>query len=167
MPNVQPPRVFFGEIPDGDAGVLATLRLMRDMVQRGKKVPAVRLAALELVADLPQKDYGGQVVSLHLYVRDYVRYIRDIRNVETLQTPEFTLEWGQGDCDDKSILLASLLESIGHRTRFVAVGYGWSGFQHVFVQTLVGQRWVTLETTENVEVGWNPRRPARVLKMHN
>jgi transglutaminase-like putative cysteine protease len=159
--------VFFGSLPDGDAGVRATLELMRDMVRRAKKAPAVRLTALDLVSDLPQKDYTGQVVALHRYVRDSIRYVRDIRNVETLQTPEFTLEWGQGDCDDKSILLASLLESIGHRTRFCAVGYGFSGFQHVFPQTLVGNRWVTLETTEPVDVGWNPRRPARVMTMHN
>ncbi len=53
---------------------------------------------------------------LHRFVRDNIRYIKDIRDVETVAYPDITLQQGQGDCDDKSVLLASLLESIGHPT---------------------------------------------------
>lgn len=139
---------------------------MRGMVRAGRKHPAVRLAALALVGNLAGKDWRGEIETLHAYVRDDVRYVRDIRGVETLQTPELTLELGQGDCDDKSILLASLLETIGHPSRFVAVGYGPLGYQHVFTQTLNGHRWLSMETTEPVPVGWMPRHPERAMIQH-
>lgn len=164
MHPIPPVRYFY--TPDGQDATRTTLRLMRGMVRAGRRHPAVRLAALDLTSGLAGKDWRGQIATLHAYVRDDVRYTRDIRGVETLQNPEFTLEWGQGDCDDKSILLSSLLESIGHPTRFVAVGYGPLGYQHVFLQTLDGDKWLSLETTEPVEVGWSPRRPARAMIQH-
>lgn len=82
--------------------------------------------------------------------------MRDIRGVETLHTPEVLLKQQAGDCDDKSVLLAALLESIGHVTRFVAVGFLPGVYSHVLVEVLLGGEWVPLETTEPVEVGWYP-----------
>jgi len=105
---------------------------------------------------LKQKDWMGEIRALTHFVRDRIRYVRDINGVETVHTAEKILEQGQGDCDDKSILLASLLEAIGHPTRFVAVGLKPHRFSHVYVETKVGNKWLPLETTENVAIGWSP-----------
>lgn len=129
------------------------------MVKAGKKSPAIRQRAVELTMGLRQKDRLGEIRRLTAYVRDNIRYVRDINGVETVHTPEQVLRQEAGDCDDKSVLLASLLEAIGHPTAFWAIGTREPGkFSHVLVLTRLGPRgWFPLETTEPVEVGWSPR----------
>jgi transglutaminase-like putative cysteine protease len=163
------PPTHFAAIPSGIDGIRATLELMRKLVQSWKKDPGVRELALELTRDLPQNDYAGEVRMLHAFVRDRIRYVGDIRNVETLQTPRRTLEAAAGDCDDKSVLLATLLESINHRTRFKAAAFHSPGvYEHVWVQTALGGGWYDLETTKPVPPGWAPpdALPPSIL-MHN
>lgn len=154
-------------IPSGPAGVYQTLRIMRDLTRHGKRDIAIRQKALELTGSLNQKDWLGEVKNLHRFVRDRIRYIKDIRGVETVAFPDITLECAQGDCDDKSVLLASLLESIGHPTRFVAVGFKPGNYSHVYVETKIGNSWVGLETTEPVEVGWQPKGVLARMEVHN
>lgn len=129
---------------------------MRVMTLNGRKHPMVRLTAQSLVADLASKDTGAEIQTVHAFVRDRVRYVRDIRDVETVQAPEVTLELGSGDCDDKSVLTAALLEAIGHRTGFMAVGFRPGELVHVMPEVQVGPHWVPLEVTEPVRPGWIP-----------
>jgi len=93
---------------------------------------------------------------LYRFVRDSIRYVQDVNEIETVQEPQKTLEFGAGDCDDKATLLAALLESIGHPTRFVAIGFEPGIFSHVYVESRIGDSWVAMETTEPVEMGWEP-----------
>lgn len=132
---------------------------MSELVKRSKKNPDLRAFALSLVRRNGQKDYAGEVRDIHAFVRDRIRYVKDVTGVETLHTPEKLLELRQGDCDDKSTLLASLLESIGHPTRFIAVGFRPGRFDHVYVETKIGPRWVGLETTEPWPPGRVPPNP--------
>lgn len=153
-------------IPSGKAGILETLKIMTRLVRQGKKSLVVRQTALHLIAGLDQKDWVGEVRALHAFVRDGIRYVHDITDVETVHTPEAVLELGQGDCDDKCVLLASLLESIGHPTRYVAVGFETpDSFEHVYVETRIGDSWIGAETTEPVELGWKP--PGAVARLIN
>ena len=146
------------DIPSGAAGVRVTLRLMRDLVRQYRTDVNLRHTAASLVQHLPQKDWAGQVRTLHEFVRDGIRYIRDVNGVETVQTPDVTLRVKYGDCDDKATLLATMLESIGHPARFVAVGFKEpERYSHVFVETPIGEKWRTLETTVDVPAGWTPR----------
>jgi hypothetical protein len=141
-------------IPSGVAGTLATLKIMWLLVRKGKTSMPVRYRALDLTKHLQQKDFTGEVAALHNYVRDEIRYVKDIDGVETLHDSEHILTQKAGDCDDKSILLASLLQSIGHPARLVAVALKPHQYCHVFVETLIGRKWIPLETTEPVEMGW-------------
>jgi len=154
-------------IPNGEAGVRATLRHMAKITKKYKTAPAVRELALSLTHDLPQKKWAAEAARIHAFVRDEIRYIKDIRGCETLQTPVQTLRIGQGDCDDKSMLAAALLESIGHPTRFVAVGFQPGNFSHVFPQTKIAGKWVTLETTEPVPFGRTPKGIKSTMVEHN
>lgn len=142
---------------------------MRRFVQQYKKASAVRDTALGLTAGLRQKDWVGEVDALFTWVRDHIRYVRDINGVETLQTPVATMDVGCGDCDDKSTLLAALLESIGHPTRFVAAGYQSPGrYSHVYVETRLGARWVPLDATLlDKPMGSIPRAPVARMVVHN
>ena len=154
-------------IPAGPEGVYQTLKIMKHLTRMGKKDIAIRSKALDLTRNLNQKDWLGEVKNLHRFVRDHIRYIRDIRDVETVAFPEITLELGQGDCDDKSVLLASLLESIGHPTRFIAVGFKPHNYSHVYLETKIGNTWIGLETTEPVEVGWQPKGVMARMEIFN
>jgi transglutaminase-like putative cysteine protease len=154
-------------IPSGKAGTVATLKLMGGLVKDGKKNLAVRQAAARLVHQNGQKDWVGEARDIQHFVRDQIRYVKDIRGVETLQTAEKTLEFGYGDCDDKSVLVASMLESIGHPTRFVAIGFKPDDYVHVYTETKIGPNWVGVETTEPVELGWTPPNVLTQLIYYN
>jgi transglutaminase-like putative cysteine protease len=154
-------------IPDGKAGTVATLKIMRDVTKAGKTSLVIRNLALSLISGLSQKDWFNELKVLHAFVRDQIRYVKDIRGVETVQTPEVTLSLRAGDCDDKSVLLAALLESIGHPTAFVAIGFKPDDFVHVFVESRIGTKWIPLETTEPVNVGWYPKGVVSRLVVYN
>lgn len=161
-----PPSLLMG-VPDGIAGTRRVLFMMRDLARTGKTNSFVRQTAVQLTNNLPQKDLLGEIRALHAFVRDNIRYVRDVRGVETLQTPERTLLNKSGDCDDKSTLLAALLESISHPARFVAVGFrSPNNCDHVYVETQLRStgQWIPLETTEPVQAGWSPIKNGNAKK---
>lgn len=161
-------RQFLGEIPSGEPGTAATLRYMQGLVKRYKRSPTIRETALSILTDVAPKNWRGEIEALFRFVRDHIRYTRDIVGLETLQTPPVTLELGAGDCDDKSTLLAALLESVGHPTRFVAVGYRAPGsYSHVYVETRMGAGWIALDATMPHDMGWAPRTPIARMVHHN
>ena len=158
---------YLGTLPDGAAGTRTTLQLMSSLVRQFKADPTIRQQALDLVANLPPKQWAAEVRALFEFVRDQIRYVHDTNGVETIQWPTVTLSVGQGDCDDKASLLASLLETIGHPSRFVAVGKTPGTYSHVFVQTLLGAKWVSLDATMNVPMGWAPSQVGSVMIANN
>jgi len=143
-------------IPSGLDGIRATLNYMRDYVNQYKTNKAIRELALQLTRDLPQKDFKGEVYALFNYVQNNIRYVKDVHNIETIQTPLKTLEYGQGDCDDKSTLLAALLQSLGHETRFHALGFKPEHISHVLLEVKLHNSWLSLDTTEPHVMGWLP-----------
>jgi transglutaminase-like putative cysteine protease len=156
-------RVTLQALPDGVPGIKATLALMVKLARQAKESYVVRRLAEQLTASVRQKDWLNEVRAIHEYVRDHVRYVKDIRGIETVATPDQTISRLMGDCDDKSLLTAALLESIGHPTRFVAVGRTPNNYVHVLVETKIANRWIPVETTENVAVGWYP--PGMVARL--
>lgn len=156
---------FLGSLPPDAPGTRETLKIMGGLVKQFKHDPMIRDAAISLTAHLPPRDWTGQARVLYEYVRDQIRYTRDVLGVETIQTPPVTIELEAGDCDDKSTLLATLLQSIGHPARFVATGYkSPASFSHVYVETLLGDKWVPLDATTTKPFGWEPRVPtARMI----
>lgn len=164
----RPPQATLGRLPPGDRGTRVTLDLMAQLVRQYKKHYPIRQLALNLVAPVIPKDWMAEIERLHRYVRDRIRYVRDVTGVETLATPVRTLQIGQGDCDDKSTLLATLLESIGHPTRFVAVAVRpRTQFSHVYVETKARQGWIPLETTEPWPAGVAVPGVTRRLIVHS
>jgi transglutaminase-like putative cysteine protease len=156
-----------GLIQGGPEGTAVTLRAMVKLVRQYRRDPGVMQLARELVRDLRQYDHAGEIKALHAFVRDHIRYTNDPKDVELLQTPRATLEMRTGDCDDKSTLLAALLESIGRPARFVAVGFKpFSNYQHVLVETRNGKGWMPLETIKPVEAGWGPSGVTKRMVAH-
>ena len=149
-------------MPSGDSGVFATVRKMRALVNQYKTDMNIRGCALHLLYLIPQKFDCAECESIFDFVRDNIRYTKDVLNIETLSTPVVTLQTRQGDCDDKSTLLAALLESAGYQTRFVVASYVSGDFEHVYVQVCCDGEWITCDTTENYPFGWEPPAPIRL-----
>lgn len=170
----QPHRGYFGAIPSGIAGVRATLDTMVKVAREFLKPPVghaaktdsllcVRMAAMEIVQCVPEKQYYREIAALHEFTRDRIRYTMDMLNAETVQYPDVTLEIQAGDCDDKSLLFCCLANCIGYDTRFCAVGVNGGDFSHVSGQALIpGRGWVNAETipiddaATKVPLGWFP-----------
>jgi hypothetical protein len=65
-----------------------------------------------------------------------------------------------GDCDDMTILLAAMLEAIGHPTRLVIVGPDPRRprlFSHIYLEVNLRDRWISLDPTMPFPMGWAPR----------
>lgn len=160
----EPHRQQLSNLAGGLPGINQTLQVMRSLVNRYKINPKVRELALSVIANLPQKDFENEINKLFEFVKYRIRYVRDIAGVETVQTPVKTLQYAAGDCDDKAVLLATLLESIGHVTRFHAVGFKPDHISHVLLEVKRGGEWIALDTTEPVKMGWRP--PSIVTSMY-
>ncbi len=146
-------------IPDGKQGIFDTVNLMIDIVDKYKTDSTVRNLALSLVQFLPSKDELGEVQTIFAWVQDNIRYVKDVNGVETVSTPDRTLEVMQGDCDDQSLLLACLLESIGHPTSFKIAGYSGDDFEHVYCVVFIKGDAIHMDSTEDEPLGWEPPNP--------
>ena len=172
----------FGSIPSGLPGVKATLKAMVGIVrnslnpktpERVAALTILRTTAQSIVQHCPEKDFHCEANALQTFVRDSIRYTRDMRTAETLQTPDVTLKLRSGDCDDKSMLLATLAETVGFHTRFCAVGVRGENFSHVSAQLLVpGSGWINAEAIPidsvgtKAPLGWFPPDATCLMLAH-
>lgn len=166
-----------GSIPSGEDGVAQTLKIMVNMVLEYRASPTVRVTAQSLVKECASRDTVCQVRALQEFVRDRIKYLPDVRDVETIQTPDYTLAMGSGDCDDQACLMSAFVESLGKQSRFLAQAVRGGDFSHVSSQVLLGTRWVNLETIVPVlpepwgglpagtptPIGWFPSDVTRVM----
>jgi hypothetical protein len=88
---------------------------------------------------------------------------------ETLQSPEATLNYGGGDCDDFAMLLVALLESLGYDATFKVVAVASdmpAHFTHVYAVVKDKQtgQWVPLDpTVAGASAGWEPPDIVRTI----
>lgn len=82
------------------------------------------------------------------FVLDHVSYVADPRGAEYVRSPVRMIGdycragYAQGDCDDMTLLAASLLNSLGFRVRVVAVKLNGSAhYNHVLTQVFVRDGW--------------------------
>lgn len=114
---------------------------------------SVRDKAIEIIRD--STDEKGEITAIFYYVRDNIKYVKDPRynelDFDYIQSPSQTLNRNAGDCDDLSILLASLLESVGHSTKLCFVdtdGKEPFEFNHMNIIVSIKEKdYYILETT--------------------
>ena len=107
-----------------------------------KSHPLVRQLALNILHwhNIKSQDYVEEARAIAKYVKEKVRYVRDIAGMEQLHDPLTMIDQlkrgtAQGDCDDMSLLIATLLLSIGHRPFFRIVKYKRDApsYSHIYV----------------------------------
>lgn len=131
--------------PNGLPHVRSTIRKMAELARAGAESYEIRNLATRIVHDVPSKQYVAEVAALYRWVRDNIRYRKDPVRVEWVQSPARTVREQAGDCDDISTLLASLIESLGHETRFGTVGRTRDTQEHVAVEALILGNWISVD----------------------
>lgn len=144
-------------IRSGDAGVTDTLKLMAQVARQYKTNPLVRQTSARIAQGCAAKDTMCEVSALQAWVSNNIRYVADTLDVELIQTPDYTLQEGYGDCDDQSVLLATLLMAIGISAAYCAVGVNNEPFSHVLTVAILKQHtqvlYVPCETTVTRDPG--------------
>lgn len=88
--------------------------------------------------------------AIFYFVQKNFNYVNDPLAFEHYKTPQESFISQNGDCDDSSIILASLLQSVGFQTRFVQVP------KHIYLQVKIPeaissykteQNWINLDST--------------------
>ena len=155
----------------GQEATYNTLEHMARLISNGAKSYEVRSVAVELVKHLPAKDQWAEVRSIFNFVKTYMRYTKDPHGVEMLHTPQAILKLikedspAPGDCDDLSILFASLVKSIGYPVRLKVISTHPTGrFTHVYPQVKVYDKWVSADLAAlDRPLGWQPTSISRQM----
>lgn len=144
-----PPAVCM-TIDDGDPGTGQTVGVMRNLIHQGRKDPFINRLAIWIVrkAGVREYDFAGERRAIFNWMHKNIRFIRDIADMETPRTARETVEVGAGDCDCMTVLMCSLLATIGNQVRIITVETrpGDAEFSHVYAEVLDGNRWVAVDT---------------------
>lgn len=139
-------------IADGDLGTEQTIARIRKLVHDGMTDQLVNRTAIAILqqSGVPQFDFVGEIRAIYNWVKQNVRFVRDIYKVETLRTAREILLVRGGDCDDiNSILLPSLLLTIGANVRLVTISANQEdprSFSHIYCEVeLPDNTWLPLD----------------------
>lgn len=156
------PEISLRPIPKGYRGTMHTAEQVKRLIREGARDFYVRQRAIDilLARGVRPKNYLGEINALFQWVQRNIRYTRDPFRVEVLHSPRRMLELQAGDCDDMTILLGSMLESIGHPVRLVITGPNPLKprlFSHIYLEVHHYGRWIPLDATMPHPMGWSPR----------
>lgn len=125
-------------------------------LSEGIRSPAVRRLAEEAVSG--KEDY---IAAIYDFVKPTFPYLPDPETMELFIHPNRIAEdyyegrIRQGDCDDHSLLNASMLGSIGYRTRIALIDID-TDYGHAFAEVFsdfLGS-WIPVDTTSEYPLGW-------------
>jgi transglutaminase-like putative cysteine protease len=162
------PRIYLGYIPKGYAGTVRTVAHVAALIKAGAKDFYVRQRAIDILLErgVAPKDFLGEIRALFEWVQANIRYTRDPFRVEVLHSARRMLELAAGDCDDMTIVLGSLLESIGHPVRLVVIGPTPRRpdlFTHIYLEVRHKDRWIALDPTMPHAMGWALQDPPQSM----
>jgi len=104
--------------------------------------PNVRQKAVSILNayNVKSNDYVNEAYAIGDWVKTHIPYVKDAANAEQLFDPVMLLDQerrgeARGDCDDMSMLIATLLLSIGHNPYFRAIRYSNNSgpYSHIYV----------------------------------
>jgi transglutaminase-like putative cysteine protease len=138
------------------------LASIQKLVHKSVQDPEMRKLALKITSQCPERDGECEARAVYNFVKDNVRYTGDVapikfpngdvEGIDLYQSARRTLEFGGGDCDDQSVLIATLLALNGITPRLRVMKESKSDdWSHIF--PLAGlpkngpSKWVALDTT--------------------
>jgi hypothetical protein len=142
----------------GDQGVEQTIEVIRKIVDDAVKDPKVNVTAIEMLrgAGIDQNTQfsrDAKAAAIYAAVANRWMYVEDpvgpFGPKETLRPPRTLLQYWAGDCDDASVLIASLLGTIGIPSRLVTIAADPSApdeFSHIYPEAeIVPGTWVAMD----------------------
>lgn len=141
----------------GNEHDLEEINSKEDYVKRVEVSPALKTVTDRVVSAGCGSEKICQAKAAYYFVRDELNYVNDPNAYEYVKGPLESLQSTAGDCDDASVLLASMLNSIGVKTRFVFMP------GHVYIEADIPEApqrykqpsgWIVLDgTCSNCEFG--------------
>ena len=139
------------------------IKLIQDLIWKGVQDPRNRKLALEITRQCPERDGECEAQAIYRAIKRRVRYSGDVapvkmghsgptESVDLYQGAHRTWEIGAGDCDDASILAATLLALNGITPKLRVTAQSPGGpWTHIY--TLAGvpknrpAKWLSIDTT--------------------
>jgi hypothetical protein len=161
-------QAHLSKLPAGEAGTDATVREIGRLVGRAVENPNIRVTAISIVrqAGADVADPFAVASTLFDWVRANIDYLPDPVGVESVQAPCVTMQFSAGDCDDHTVLVASLAMSLGIEARYRVTGNSADRFEHVWPELKINGQWIPADTTETDRLG-TPIRTLSVVKTYN
>ena len=133
-----------------------------DEIDVGKREPVIRQLLGEILKNVPEKDYEAELEAIFDWVRKNIRYTRDPHNLELFQKPSRIIELGLADCDDLSILIGAMVQSIGYPLRLRVIGVQSADPEHIYPLAgvppsetdLENTQWVAMDASVDQPIGW-------------
>lgn len=144
-----------GQIPDGLRGnmqiVVRMIELVRNSVKFDKGLETFVKTIILQQNNLDSYSSNSQIFNAVFdYVHNNITYIKDAAGSnENLKDARNTLEDGFGDCDDQSVLVASILAILGFEPVFCLARYSINqeSFSHIYTVTYVNGARFVFDTT--------------------
>jgi hypothetical protein len=146
MPIAFPPVAYREPLLSGDAGVEQTIQTMRELVDEALHDPAIIRLATDIVRSVPAFDDASELKALFDWEIGNIRFTKDPVNKEKLYPPAELLKIRAGDCDDMSMLIATLAMAVGYPARLVTVAVNGDEFSHVYAEANLNGQWIPLDT---------------------
>ncbi len=164
----QPVRI--GSLGMGPLVTINTMEKMKQIILASIHNYYVRLWAEKLI-DFAGDDYD-KVENIYNFVVNKCRYVQDPSGLELLKTPIVSLEiieiGGSPalDCDDATILIGSLVMSIGIPFALRAVSFNEDDFSHVYGLVYIKDRgWVPVDFVVGKKGGYLGDEPEAITKI--
>lgn len=140
--------LFATPLLNGDAGVSQTVAKMRELIDQALRDPQIKALANNIVHSVPPHDDMAEAMAVYQWVLSNIRFTKDPINKETLFPPSELLRNRAGDCDDFTMLIATLLMAIGINARAITVSApseDTSQFSHIYPEAQIDGSWVPLD----------------------
>lgn len=157
------------KLPAGDAGTAKTVGWMRRLIVQGSKSLPIRETAANLAMRYATDQ--GKIRAIFDFVKNKMKYVRDPLHQEMLAGADYHYTtmgaegYARGDCDDHTIMLGAMLESIGYPTRITTARMrpGNGAFDHVFIEVNDRTGWIPLDASNKKREAGEPP-PANRLR---
>jgi hypothetical protein len=141
----------------GDRGVEQTICVLKCLIDDAVKDPSINVQAIQILRDAGVANFGvmDRLRAFYAWISQPANFlyvpdpIGPFGPKETVRPARTLFQVKGGDCDDYSALLASLLGTVGIRTRLVTIAADRSSpndFSHIYPEAEAAPgRWIPLD----------------------
>lgn len=146
----------------GEMPIEQRIASIQKMVAEGVEDPEMRRLAFAITKHCAERDGMCEAKAIYKWMRKNVKYSGDVapikrangetEGIDLYQSGKRTVQFGAGDCDDQSALVATLASVIGLTTRLRVTGQpGESDYSHIYpvvgLEKFAPTYWVAVDTT--------------------